>query len=192
MLKAFLCRNAFGISNISTTLRFIITTTPSHPFAVSYLVHKFGFSHEFALKTSQHLRFKTSIKPDSVINFFKNHGFTDSDIKNIIKRGPWLLSCNTQKTILPKLQFLISKGASTSDIVRMVVRNPIFMKSSLKTHEIKFEFFLSKGASSSDIVSLLTTNPRILQTSFKKRIIPLFELFNSLFWGCFGSQERFE
>jgi len=178
MLKAFLCRNAFGISNISTTLRFIITTTPSHPFAVSYLVHKFGFSHEFALKTSQHLRFKTSIKPDSVINFFKNHGFTDSDIKNIIKRGPWLLSCNTQKTILPKLQFLISKGASTSDIVRMVVRNPIFMKSSLKTHEIKFEFFLSKGASSSDIVSLLTTNPRILQTSFKKRIIPLFELLS--------------
>jgi len=179
MLKAFLCRNAFGIS----TFRFLTTTTSSHPFTVSYLIDKFGFSHEFALKASESepLLFKTSQKPDSVLKFFQNHGFTDSDIKSIIKREPWLLSCNTHKTILPKFQFLRSKGASVSDIVRMVSGNPKFLELSLKNHQIKFEFFLSKGASSSDIVSLLTSNPVILQTSFEKRIIPLFELLRRFF-----------
>jgi len=167
MLKAFLCNNAFCISTTTLynapflfSLKFLTTTTTtSNPFIVSYLIDKFGFSHEFALKASKELYFKTSQKPDSVINFFKNHGFNDSDIHRIIKIEPWLLSCNTHKTILPKFQFLISKGASSSDIVRMVVGNPKFLQFSCKTHEIKFEYFLSKGASSSHIISLLTAKP---------------------------------
>jgi len=180
MFKPFLFRNAFSISTTPLyqfSIRFF-NTVPSQSFAVSYLIHKFGFSHEFALKSSKLLYFKTSQKPDSVLNFFKNHGFNDSDIHHIIKREPWLLSCDTHKTILPKFQFLLSKGASESDIVRMVVVNPKFVKSSLKNHEIMFHFFLSKGASSSEIVSLLTSNPTILHISLEKRIIPLFELLS--------------
>ncbi|KEH37303.1 putative transcription regulator mTERF family [Medicago truncatula] len=142
MFKTFLNRNAFAISKTSTalqySLRFLTTaiTSDSNSFAVSYLIHKFGFTPESALKASKQLYFKTSQKPDSVINFFKNHGFNDSDIQNIIKREPWLLSCDTHKRILPKFQFLLSKGASTSDILRIVVGNPRFMKSSLKNRVI--------------------------------------------------------
>ncbi|GAU47451.1 hypothetical protein TSUD_404000 [Trifolium subterraneum] len=117
------------------SLKFL-TTSPSHSFAASYLIDKFGFSSEFAFKASKIVHFKTSKKPDSVLNFFTTHGFTDSDIHSIIKREPWLLSCDTQKRILPKFQFLLSKGASNSDIVRMVVGNPRFLKPSLNNRVI--------------------------------------------------------
>ncbi|AES72024.1 mTERF protein [Medicago truncatula] len=140
MFKPFLFLNAFGLSTtplyhlspFQFSIRFF-NTAPSQSFTVSYLIHKFSFSHEFAIKASEPFRFKTSQKPDSVINFFKNHGFTYSDIHRVF----------------------------TSDIVRMVVGNPKFVKSSLKNHEIT--------------VSLLIANPTILQICLAKRTIPLFE-----------------
>ncbi|XP_061341137.1 uncharacterized protein LOC133287524 [Gastrolobium bilobum] len=148
MLKAFLRQKAFGVSRISTTLKFApflphslfpsslkfcsTSTSDQHSFAVSYLIHNCGFSPESALKASKRVRFKTSQKPDSVLNFFRNHGFSDSVIYNIIKREPWLLSCDTNTRILPKFRFLLSKGASTSDIVLIVTRNPRFLQLSFE------------------------------------------------------------
>ncbi|CAJ2662022.1 unnamed protein product [Trifolium pratense] len=177
MLKAFLCYNAFGIS--TTTL---YNYSPSQ-FSVKCLTTTTtppsnSFSPESAIKASNKVIFKTSKKSESVINFFRTHGFTDSDIQHIIQKEPWLLNCNPSKRLLPKFQFLLSKGASTSDIVRITVAGHRFMMLSLKNLENKFEFFLSKGVSSSDIVSLLIANPMILQISLEKRIIRLFELLS--------------
>ncbi|XP_004488240.3 transcription termination factor MTERF15, mitochondrial-like [Cicer arietinum] len=144
MLKSFICNNAFAIS---TTLshfsfpypfshKFLTTTTTSHSFTVSYLINNFNFSSELALKASKQVHFNTPNKADSVINFFTTHGFTDTDIQKIVKREPWLLSCDTHKRVLPKFQFLLSKGASPSDIVGIAVGNPRFMKTSLKNRVI--------------------------------------------------------
>ncbi|KAK2448806.1 transcription termination factor MTERF15, mitochondrial [Trifolium repens] len=168
MFKSFLYHNAFGLSTTTTlhhspfqfSLKFL-TTSPSHshPFAVSYLIDKFGFSPEFASKASKLVHFKTSKNPESVLNFFTTHGFTDSDIHNIIKREPWLLSCDTQKRLLPKFQFLLSKGASNSDIVRMVVGNPRFMKSSLNNrviplYKLVYRFLKSDQKAIAKIISI--------------------------------------
>jgi len=90
MFKLFIFHNAFGLSTTPLyqfSIRFF-NTAPSQPFVVSYLIHKFRFSHEFALKASKQLYFKTSQKPDSVLDFFKFHSFNDSDIQCIIKREP--------------------------------------------------------------------------------------------------------
>ncbi|CAL5184412.1 unnamed protein product [Lathyrus oleraceus] len=149
MFKALLHPNDSAISTTSRILcnlhfpfshKFLTTTTTSNPhspsFAVSYFINNLKFSSESALKASKLVHFKTSKKPDSVLSFFRTHGFTDSDIHKIIRREPWLLSCDTQKRVLPKFQFLLSKGASTSDVVRIVVGNPRFMKSSLNNRVI--------------------------------------------------------
>ncbi|WJX23639.1 hypothetical protein P8452_12837 [Trifolium repens] len=177
MLKAFLCYNAFCIP---TTLYHYspsqfsvkcITTSSSNSNSNS-------FSSESAIKASNQVDSKNPKNPESVFTFLKTHGFMDSEIQAIIEREPEFLSCDPSKTLLPKFQFLRSKGASTSDIVRITVYDHGFRKLSLKEVEIKFEFFLSKGVSSSDIVSLLTANPKILQASLEKQIIPLFKLLS--------------
>ncbi|KAK7289952.1 hypothetical protein RIF29_04015 [Crotalaria pallida] len=141
MLKALLTRNhPIGISTTSPTpfslQKFLTTATPtsdpSYSFGVSYLINNFGFSPESALGASNYVRFKTPQQPHSVLAFFRNHGFSDSHLYTIIRKEPWLLSCDTHKRLLPKFQFLASKGASTSDIVRTVMGSPRFLKSSLE------------------------------------------------------------
>ncbi|XP_061341136.1 uncharacterized protein LOC133287523 [Gastrolobium bilobum] len=182
MLKAFLRQKGFGISRLSTTLKFapllphslfpfslkICSTSASdqHSFAVSYLINNCGFSPESALKASKRVRFKTSHKPDSVLTFFRNHGFSDSVIYNIIKREPWLLSCNTNERVLPKFRFLLSKGASTSDIVLIVTKNPRFLQLSFENciipaYNLVNRFLLSDEKTIASIIycpSLLYSN----------------------------------
>ncbi|RHN73276.1 putative transcription regulator mTERF family [Medicago truncatula] len=138
------------ITTKSTTLKFnnhfsfpfslkcsSITTSQSEsitqPFAVSYLINNFDFSTESALKAFnlRQVRFNTPDNPDSVINFFQNHGFSHSDIRIIIKKAPWLLSSQPHKRLLPKFQFFISNGASLSDIVPLLTANPHILQSSL-------------------------------------------------------------
>ncbi|XP_061341140.1 uncharacterized protein LOC133287527 [Gastrolobium bilobum] len=182
MLKAFLRQSGLGISRKSTTLKFdpllprslfpfslkfcSTSSSDQHAFAVSYLINNCGFSPESALKASKVVRFKTSQKPDSVLTFFRNHGFSDSDIYSIIKREPWLLSCDTNKRIFPKFRFLISKGASTSDIVLIVTRNPRFLVLSLENRIIPAYYVVNSILQSDKMVlasiiccpSLLSSN----------------------------------
>ncbi|WJX27896.1 hypothetical protein P8452_16673 [Trifolium repens] len=134
----------------TTTATIATTTTASesdiYPFAVSYLINNFGFSHESALKAfnNKQVRFKSPEKPNSVINFFKDNGFSDSDILIIIRKQPWLLSSQPHKSLLPKFQFFLSKGVSSSDIVSLLTANPKILQSSLEKQIIPLFELLSK------------------------------------------------
>ncbi|KAJ1395197.1 Transcription termination factor, mitochondrial/chloroplastic [Sesbania bispinosa] len=120
----------------SISLKCFSTTSHQQPFIISYLTNNCGFSPQAALKASKNLYFDTSQKPDSVIAFFRDHGFSLPQIHNIIGRIPNLLVCNPIKRVLPKFEFLAPKGASPSDIVTMVTRSPRFLRSSLENHII--------------------------------------------------------
>ncbi|CAK8531702.1 unnamed protein product [Lathyrus sativus] len=116
--------------------------SPSSPhsdstsFQVSYLINNFDFSPQFASKlcSTHRICFKTTQKPDSVINFLTNYGFSNSQLRDLIAKAPWLLSCNLSKTVLPKFQFFLSKGASNSDIIYLVGKNPRALSPSLENH----------------------------------------------------------
>lgn len=132
----------------------------------SYLIKNCGFTQEIALKASHKLRLTSSENPDSVIAFFKSHGFSNSQICNIIRKGIFLLSCNLQKVLLPKFQFLHSKGASASDIIRMVTLSPLFLQRSLQNHIIP-SYELTKGFLQSDnrTIACLIGSPTVLYDS---------------------------
>ncbi|KAL9314823.1 hypothetical protein ACSQ67_020275 [Phaseolus vulgaris] len=105
-----------------------------HPFTVSYLVNDCGFSPETALKASKFIQFETPEKPDSVIAFFRDNGFSSTQINSIVRRAPNVLTCDPHKRVLPKFEFLLSKGASRSDIVELVSRSPRILYSSLENN----------------------------------------------------------
>ncbi|CAL5184407.1 unnamed protein product [Lathyrus oleraceus] len=124
------------------------TTSQQNEFTVSYLVTNFGFSLETATKASKLVHFKASQNPDSVIVIFRNFGFSDSQINDIVSKAPNILTCDPHKRILPKFEFLLSKGASDSDIVEIVTRSPKILYSSLEnciipTFELVRRFFPS-------------------------------------------------
>ncbi|CAL0330663.1 unnamed protein product [Lupinus luteus] len=128
-------------SPFSLTPNFFSTVSKQNPFTVSYLITKCSFPLETALKASKRVHFDNPEKADSVIAFFKTQGFTDAQIHNVMRREPELLICNPTKRVLPKFQFLSSKGASPSDIILTVSRNPDFLRKSLDNHIIPaFQF----------------------------------------------------
>ncbi|CAJ1963441.1 unnamed protein product [Sphenostylis stenocarpa] len=118
------------------SLRFCTTTSNSRAFAVSYLINNFGFSPESASRTSTayNICFRGREKPDSVISFFRNRGFSKPQINDMVRRQPWLLSCNLCKRILPKFEFFLSKGISSAEFVNLVSNNPSVLIPSLKNH----------------------------------------------------------
>ena len=132
------------------SLRFLTATSNSRSFAVSYLIHNFGFSPDSASKISNSYKicFRTPEKPDSVISFFRNRGFSIAQINHMVRRTPWLLSCDPCKRLLPKFEFLLSKGVSRSEIVDIVSKRPEVLGASLKNHivptyELIFKFLKS-------------------------------------------------
>ncbi|XP_074282448.1 transcription termination factor MTERF8, chloroplastic-like [Silene latifolia] len=93
---------------------------------VNYLVNSLGFSEEEALVTSSKVSttFKSTENPNSVIDFFKISGFSQSQIKHLVSRGPKVLFCNVDKTLKPKIQVLQDLGFSKSDLPHVISFNP--------------------------------------------------------------------
>ncbi|CAL0320227.1 unnamed protein product [Lupinus luteus] len=128
----FLSTNSHNYSKITS-----IQTS----FTLSYLINNCGFSPETALIASKQVHFETSQKPDSVITFFRNHGFNKSQVFSIIRKAPNVLTCDPHKRVLSKFEFLHSNGASSSDIVLLVNRDPRFLYASLENSIIpRYEF----------------------------------------------------
>ncbi|KAI4345451.1 hypothetical protein L6164_012574 [Bauhinia variegata] len=140
-------------ANRPFSLNFSTGTADKTSFIATYLTNN-GFSPAAALYVSKRVRFETSTKPDSVLNFFRNNDFSDSQLYSLIRKGPWLLSCDPNNMILPKFEFLRSKGASSSDIAEMVSLAPYFLKRSLENHIIP-QYELVKGFFQTDKATIL-------------------------------------
>ncbi|WVZ20349.1 hypothetical protein V8G54_007671 [Vigna mungo] len=128
------------------SLKHSSNASQQHSFVVSYLVNNREFSPETALKASKFIQFETSEKPDSVIAFFRDNGFSNTQINSIVGRAPKVLTCDPHKRVFPKFEFLLSKGASRSDIVELVSRSPRILYCSLEnnivpSYELMRKFF---------------------------------------------------
>ncbi|XP_058727913.1 uncharacterized protein LOC131599644 isoform X1 [Vicia villosa] len=130
------------------------------------LLHRYPslFSLHFSTNTSDSTSSTVSdSKPDSVLNFFKNHGFSDSQLHSMIARVPGLLSYNPSKRILPKFQFLLSKGASNSDIVNLVSKNPRVLSPSLENHIVPtYELIYRFLQSDKNVIASAIQSPVLL------------------------------
>ncbi|KAK7363598.1 hypothetical protein VNO77_05746 [Canavalia gladiata] len=148
---------------VSSSLESCTITSDPHSSTVSYLVNNCGFSQDSALKASRRLRLHNPQKSDSVLSFFRNHGFPDSQIHSIVKREVQILLLDPDKVLFPKIEFLRSKGVSTSDIVRAVSTNPRFLTRSLENHIIP-SYELVKGFLQSDqqVVACIKRSCRFL------------------------------
>ncbi|PSR85138.1 Transcription termination factor like [Actinidia chinensis var. chinensis] len=120
------------IQPFSSSLKPTQNPPSQHSFAVTYLIDSCGFSPEKALSASKYVKFETPENPDSVIAFFKHHGFTETQISTIIRHHPRFLLSDPEKSLLPKLEFLKSKGVSSTDVARIVSASSHLLRRSLE------------------------------------------------------------
>lgn len=143
--------------------RHISSTTTQQSFTVSYLINSCRLSPETALSASKYVNFETPDKADLVIAFFKNHGFSQTQISNIIGRVPCVLLSDPEETLLPKLEFFYSKGFTSPDIVGVLSRSPAILDLSLENHIVpSFVFFKNLLGTSVDTVTAIKRFSSIL------------------------------
>ncbi|XVF62624.1 hypothetical protein PTKIN_Ptkin09bG0023300 [Pterospermum kingtungense] len=164
-----------SVFRLSSSVRFISTTNTSNQqsFTVSYLINKCGFSPETASWASMYVHFKTPEKPDSLIAFLENHGFSKTQITDLIRRQPDLLVSDTEKTLLPKLEFFHSIGFSRPDLTKLLSNYPAVLKSSLEKQIIPSYNFLRNLFQSNDkTIKAIKRFTGVLVYSFESHLFP--------------------
>ncbi|XP_007035537.2 PREDICTED: transcription termination factor MTERF8, chloroplastic isoform X1 [Theobroma cacao] len=166
-----LSSSLLGVS-ASLTLRCISSSSKKQSFTVSYLKKKCGLSSESALTAAKYVQFKTSDRADTVIAFFKNHGFSEPQITRLIKRRPVVLVSDVETTLLPKLEFFRSKGISSPDLVKILSDNPTILGSSLEKQIIPSFNCLSNFLSEEKIIDAVKRYPRLLSYDLNAVLLP--------------------
>ncbi|OMO74144.1 Mitochodrial transcription termination factor-related protein [Corchorus olitorius] len=170
--------NEPSISKLSNALRFFETSSQSHcqSFPASYLMNKFGFSQESALKLSKYLIFKTPEKPDSVISFLEEKGFSKTQIKTLITKCPRICESNVTN-LSPKVEFFLSRGFSSPDLAKFLTTFPHCLKASLDKKIAPTFNFLSNLVQSDDkAVKVLQRCPSIIRKDLNSSVIPNFNI----------------
>ncbi|KAM3704565.1 hypothetical protein ACJW31_03G015000 [Castanea mollissima] len=161
------------IALLLSSFKYISSTSNQHSFTVSYLRNPCGFSPEAALSASKHVNFENPHKADLVISFFKHHGFSQTQVSNVIREYPRVLASDPHKTLLPKLEFFHSKGFTTSDIATVLSRNSRILKRSLKNHIIpSFVFFENFLGTDGNTITAVRRFPGILIVKLDTHVVP--------------------
>ncbi|XP_023753632.1 uncharacterized protein LOC111901997 [Lactuca sativa] len=150
-------------------------------FTVSYLVDSCGFPPAKAISASKYLHIKTPDRADSVITFFKNQGFTETQISDLVRKFPMALTCNPETNLLPKFEFLSSIGLSDSDIVKLLTARPKALGRSLKNH-LEPTFNLLRDLLQSDDRTLIAIRrcAWVLDWDFKANVIPNMQILRDV------------
>nr|XP_043614576.1 uncharacterized protein LOC122586662 [Erigeron canadensis] len=84
---------------------------------VDFLINSLGFSKDESFSVSTKLsHLKSTQNPISVIGFFKNCDLDNTQIKNIVRFSPKILTANVDKTLEPKLRAVQDLGLSGSGL----------------------------------------------------------------------------
>ena len=136
-----------------------------------------GFHQKKTLSASKYVNFETPEKPDSVLAFFENHGFTQTQISGITRRHPVLLLFDPKKTLLPKLEFLKSKGFSSTYVARIVSTTPDLLKRSLERTIIPcFDFFSNLLQSEKKTLAAIKIYGALLLFNHQTHVTPNIEI----------------
>ncbi|XP_050240118.1 uncharacterized protein LOC126689108 [Quercus robur] len=162
------------LQNPSLSLKYYVSSTSSEqPFAVSYLINSLGFTPETALSASKYVHFETPEKADVVVKFLKNHGFSQTQISNLIRRCPGLLKSNPEKTLLPKMEFFSSKGIPSPDLAKMFSGFPDLFRRSLEKQIIpSFDLFKSLLQSEDKTLQAIQRCPGMFTYSLETYVVP--------------------
>ncbi|KAF7813675.1 transcription termination factor family protein [Senna tora] len=145
-------------------------------FRTNYLINTCGFSPENASQLSRIVTFVKSDAPDAFLDLLKSLDLSDSVIRDTIKRAPRILSCDHARTITPKIEFFKSKGASSSQLARIVTFNPSFLLNSLENQIIpNYDLLRSLFHSDKKTVTSIQRCPRIVTDSYLAQKVKLLQ-----------------
>ncbi|KMT00360.1 hypothetical protein BVRB_9g216690 [Beta vulgaris subsp. vulgaris] len=114
-----------------------LTSIELNPYFENYLVENLGFSKHIARSTStkfnqvlrsqgtkQVSRSKFVANAESVLAFLRQNGLNNSHIRIVVSSLPNILLSKVEKTLKPKVDYILNFGFSKSDFAQVVSVNP--------------------------------------------------------------------
>ncbi|XP_020575595.1 transcription termination factor MTERF15, mitochondrial-like [Phalaenopsis equestris] len=141
---------------------------------VNYLIDSVGLSPEEAIKASKSvIHIKSPSHPDSVLQFFKQNGLTDSNIKRIILHHSRILCANVDSTLKPKIEGLSKLGFSETQIAKLVTANPFNLNYLSYCNVLpRVEFLRGVLGSDENVVKAFSNDISLLSCNLEKMIKP--------------------
>ncbi|XP_010534258.1 PREDICTED: uncharacterized protein LOC104809861 [Tarenaya hassleriana] len=116
-------------------------------------------------------RLQSSNKPNLVLKFFKDNGFSESQIKSIVSRWPRILVSDPEKSLKPKMDFLISKGISKPEFLRIVSEDPRALTRSVEKLMIPlFDFLKDVTGSEENAARAVRNYPYVFRSCVGKSL----------------------
>ncbi|XP_008809522.2 uncharacterized protein LOC103721198 [Phoenix dactylifera] len=161
-------------STFTTTVAAAAGKLSAEPhFMADYLVASCGLSLEKAVEASKSLRrIKSRQQPDSVLDFFKKHGFDDSHLKKLVSWNPRWLAFNVEETLAPKFRALHDLGFTGPDLTHVVMSNPVVSNHNLHRIVSKIQVWRDLLGSDEHLKKFLKGNQWLLGHSVEKTIQP--------------------
>ncbi|GAB2298259.1 hypothetical protein Dimus_032329 [Dionaea muscipula] len=118
---------------------------------------------------------------NSTIDFLKEIGFDDSQVKMIVNSHPKLLRSNVEKTLIPKISVLQDFGICGSELISLIASTPSLLKNvSTKTLLAKLHFLKSiLGSVENARNAIVKKASWLLSASLTHTLQPNFELLKS-------------
>ncbi|KAL7085553.1 hypothetical protein ACP275_14G287800 [Erythranthe tilingii] len=112
-------------------------------------------------------------KSDLLLTFLKEIGFSVTQMENILKSWPELLSANLDKIIKPKIKIFQEFGFSANEIVEMISKEPSILHSSADKRVIP-SLSILKGllGSTAEVAKFLRVSGWYLKTDLDKTLVP--------------------
>ncbi|KAK9199916.1 hypothetical protein WN944_015110 [Citrus x changshan-huyou] len=157
--------NPFGVKLFSTEDEQIKRKVPKEcSFTVSYLINSCGLSPKIAKSVAERVKLQSSKQPDSVLQFLKNRGFNGSQIAKLVRVRPQLLFAHPERSLLPKIEFLNSIGATDAELADVCSSIPAILGQSLenKTVSPKLAFLKDLGMPEANFALILSCYPPIV------------------------------
>nr|XP_018680287.1 PREDICTED: transcription termination factor MTERF15, mitochondrial-like isoform X2 [Musa acuminata subsp. malaccensis]XP_018680288.1 PREDICTED: transcription termination factor MTERF15, mitochondrial-like isoform X2 [Musa acuminata subsp. malaccensis]XP_018680289.1 PREDICTED: transcription termination factor MTERF15, mitochondrial-like isoform X2 [Musa acuminata subsp. malaccensis] len=150
---------------------------PQSSFMAEYLVSSCGFDPDEAAKASKLLgRIESRHQPDSVLGFFKSHGFDNAQMKRVLSVNPRWLLLDVEKTLAQKFRALQDLGFSCSDITRLVSSNNAVINHKFQNVLSKIQFWQGTLGSNDLLMKFCKRNRWFLSYSIEKNIQPNIEI----------------
>eukprot|EP01018_Ginkgo_biloba_P036365 Gb_12969 [translate_table: standard] len=153
-----------------------LDSSPTHnsSFIQEFLQNSCGLSqNEAKLASKPLLHLKSTKNPEQVVLFFKQCGFTDVHIQNVVTCRPKVLTSSVANTLLPKVRVFESLGIVGKQLGLLISRDPALLATSLEKKILPGISFLQKMLESDDnVVRTVTREPWLLHTDLEKKLEP--------------------
>lgn len=149
------------------------STTNQSFFTVNYLMYSCGLSADKALAASKKCTLKRSVNADSVLALLTNHGFSKTQIRELITRDPDILLRRVENNLQPKIQFLVDFGLSATQFGELIVSKPYILKLGLRNKLVPtFNFLKELLHTNEKVIRAIRSCPWFIDHNFEKNVIP--------------------